>query len=694
VIPFYRWFGIRLRRDWSFETGQIRPHLSLRSIPNPGFYMLSVLYRGEQTRCYGLFRASQGRVLVDGRLRRRLVRIRKGVKQVHFELYGLNGDASVAMLRLVPQPSCRVRRLLRLKLLRLHPGYGSGTPRRSLAKLWSDYNRLLCRGNRHLVGYDEWIERRERPAFAQELPASQAPDQTPGTHPVLRFLPGIWGEAPQGGDGASSRRSLELQLDGPFERLDPSQAAEIEAPDTWLVLLQAGDQLAPQAFRHFHQALLLHPQALVLYADEDRLTRAGRRHSPQFKPAWNQDLLYGDPHYSHCWLIRSDLAQRVARDLDAAGETLSLYSLVLAATAAAQPQQIVHVPEILYHRADRPGEARGDANSAAILERFLARRGQPVAVTPRAGGGHCLHWPLPDPPPLVSIIIPTRDRTDLLSLCLDSLEATATDDLPTELLVIDNGSSEPTCLAYLEALQDRPAVRLLRRPGPFNFSALNNEAASFARGEVLAFLNNDIEAIQPGWLKNMVVEALRPGIGAVGARLLYEDGSIQHAGVLLGIGGVAGHAHKYADGESEGYQLRLRLTHQLSAVTAAAMVLRKSVFEEVAGFDAEHFAVSYNDVDLCLRLMEAGYRNLYCSDAVLLHHESRTRGAPSSPESIAAWQSECQQMYRRWGNLLRSDPCYSPHLSLVEENFSLAFCQEAVWPRAGLVSATAGTRPQ
>jgi len=181
----------------------------------------------------------------------------------------------------------------------------------------------------------------------------------------------------------------------------------------------------------------------------------------------------------------------------------------------------------------------------------------------------------------------------------------------------------------------------------------------------------------------MVAEAVRPGIGAVGARLLFEDGTVQHAGVLLGIGGIAGHAHKYAEADAAGYQLRLRLTHAVSAVTAAALVLRRSLFLEVGGFDAERFAVNYNDVDLCLRLGARGLRNLFCADAELIHHESRSRGAPSSPEALAQWQREREAMEQRWGPLLQADPHYSPHLSLLEENFSLALRPEPTRARAG-----------
>ena len=209
-------------------------------------------------------------------------------------------------------------------------------------------------------------------------------------------------------------------------------------------------------------------------------------------------------------------------------------------------------------------------------------------------------------------------------------------------------------------------------PGKFNYAALNNEAAAVAKGDLLALLNNDIEATHSGWLASMAAHALRPEIGAVGAKLLFEDGTIQHGGVLLGIGGIAGHAHKYLDAGAEGYQLRLRVAHNVSAVTAATLVIRKTVFWEVGGFDADNFAVNYNDVDLCLRLMAAGYRNLFCPEAVLLHHESKTRGAPTTPEAYAQWKKEQKAMQTRWGDLLLEDPHYNPYLTLLEEDLSLS----------------------
>jgi GT2 family glycosyltransferase len=219
---------------------------------------------------------------------------------------------------------------------------------------------------------------------------------------------------------------------------------------------------------------------------------------------------------------------------------------------------------------------------------------------------------------------------------------------------------------------------VLRVPGPFNYADLNNRAVSTARGEILALLNNDVEATHEGWLHTMAAQAMRPDIGAVGAKLLFEDGTIQHAGIIMGIGGIAGHAHKYMAAAENGYQSRLQLSHNVCAVTGAALVLRKSVFEQVSGFDSENLAVNYNDVDLCLRIMAAGYRNIFCADAVLIHHESKSRGAPVEPKAYRQWQAEREIMLSRWPHAIAADPHYSPHLSLLEEDLSISL-KPASW---------------
>lgn len=668
-----RWSGVRLRRDWIWITDRQRPTLELQEPLRPGWYTLTIRLHTEQSRCYGLLNGIQGRILLSGKQRRRVVRIGKGSQICQFELQSLNGSASVSQLRLVPQPFWRVKRLLAKKLLRVHPTYTKDSlTQRTFSQQWRDYNHLLSRRSFPLVGYDEWIERVEYPAILEEqrqTSSSSAPNTSP---PAISFAVWLWGDRTNEQLCQRSIDSLTRQSPGNYRLLPAEHELKDDNPNTWILLLQAGDQLSLHALRHFAAVIQKHPEASVLYADEDRITLTGRRHSPQFKPAWNPDLLYSDASYSHSWVFRGDFCLKACTTLNACGEEPDLYSLSLEVTASCPEDQILHLPEILYHRLEKAEDCRSSTQTAASLQAFLSRHGHPLRVSFHPSGGHVVHWPLPDTPPLVSVIIPTRDHGDLLRCCLTSLAEHGQGNPPSEIILIDNGTSEPKALDYLADLERHLNVRILRRPGEFNYSALNNEAISLARGELIALMNNDVEATHAGWLATMAAQALRPEIGAVGAKLLFEDGTVQHAGILLGIGGIAGHAHKYLDADAEGYQLRLQFAHNVSAVTAATLVMRRSVFEEVGGFDAKAFAVSYNDVDLCLRLLKAGYRNLFCPEAVLVHHESKSRGAPTGKVAFNQWQRERQAMLDRWGDLLTADPNYSPHLSLQEENLSLA----------------------
>jgi len=669
-----RWTGLRLRDDWVWQKGYQRPTLMLREPARAGWYLLTMRLQADQLRCYGLFNRNQGRILLNGKLRRRVVHISRSSRTSCFEIQGLNRDPLISELRLVPQPFWRVRKLLAAKLLRLHPAYRKRSLRqRSFSQQWLDYNHLLSRKNFPLLGYDEWIEQVEIPALLEqdEQGKHESTAKAAAETESVNFAIWLWGKRDDEQSCKLSLDSLRNQIAGPFQVLPPEQQLQQEDQQTWIVFLQAGDQLAPQAQARFSSIIQTHGDARILYADEDRINLEGRRHSPQFKPAWNPDLLYTDPHYSHCWLIRADLCLRACQALNADGELAELYAIALEATSLCGSGQILHIPEVLYHRLDQAGEQRSSSQTAQSLQKFLARHGHNLQVSHHQTGGHRIHWSLPDPAPLVSIIIATRNRGDLLRCCLTSLAEHAQGNPPTELILIDNGSNELETLDYLAHLAQQQNVRILRRPEKFNYAALNNEAVSLARGELIALINNDVEATHSGWLAAMAAQALRPEIGAVGAKLLFPDGTIQHAGVLLGIGGIAGHAHKYLTGEDEGYQLRLQLAHNLSAVTAATLVVRKAVFEEVDGFDAVNFAVSYNDVDFCLRLLRAGYRNLFCPDAVLIHHESKSRGAPTSAADNAQWLRERQAMVSRWGAVLQADPNYSPHLTLQEENLSL-----------------------
>ena len=305
------------------------------------------------------------------------------------------------------------------------------------------------------------------------------------------------------------------------------------------------------------------------------------------------------------------------------------------------------------------------------LQAHLDRQGVQAKAT-LMNYGYRVQYALPEVLPKVSLIIPTRNGLQLTRQCIESIvEKTTYPDY--EIIVIDNGSDDPDTLRYFETLKADDRIRVIRDERPFNYSALNNAGVKQAHGDIIGLLNNDLEVISPEWLTEMVSHALRPEVGAVGARLWYPDDTLQHGGVILGIGGWAGHAHKGFSKGSPGYVGRMSLISDFSAVTAACLVVQKNRFEAVGGLNETELQVACNDVDLCLRLREAGYRNVFTPYADLYHHESATRGFEDTPEKKARFEKERQYMIQRWGSVMSNDPAYNPNLTLDHEDFSLAW---------------------
>jgi GT2 family glycosyltransferase len=346
-----------------------------------------------------------------------------------------------------------------------------------------------------------------------------------------------------------------------------------------------------------------------------------------------------------------------------------------------QSVRIRHIPLILYHWRAIPGSAALDvdqksyATGAARLavQAHFRRTGVQATIepAPRATYYHRVRYRLPEPRPHVTIIIPTKDRVDLLSRCVGSIVSRSTYGA-LDIMIVDDGSSEPESDAYFHQVQHDSCVSVLRIDEPFNFSRINNVAASRARGPLVCFLNNDTEVISADWLEEMVSLAVREGIGAVGAMLYYPDNTMQHAGVVLGLGGIASHAHRGQRRGMPGNYGRAALTQTMSAVTAACMVLRKTAFDAVGGFD-ESLAVAYNDVDLCLRLGAKGFRNVWTPFAELYHFESISRGDDLQGENRPRFLAESQAMRDRWQGLLTADPYYNPNLSLTRADLWLAY---------------------
>ncbi len=443
--------------------------------------------------------------------------------------------------------------------------------------------------------------------------------------------------------------------------------------------LDHDDCLAPNALYSVVRALSRHPDACLLYSDEDKIDHDGERFEPHFKPDWNPDLALVQNYVNHLVVYRTRLL-RALGGLHTGLDGSQDHDLLLRAwRRIGDPAAIVHIPRILYHWRACDGSTAADpaqkpetslAGLAALSAHLAAVHPDAKAELGPIANSYRVRWPLPASPPLVSVLLPTRDRLDLLAPCVEAvLERT---DYPAiELLVIDNASQCQATLDYLQALQQDPRVSVLQWPDRFNFSAIINAAATKARGELLLLLNNDVTPIRHDWLAEMASQALRPEIGCVGAKLLFPDDRVQHGGVILGIGGVAGHAHKLFHRTEPGYFSRLQLVQNLSAVTAACLLLRRELFQRLGGFDADRLPVSFNDVDLCLRVRDAGYRNLWTPAAELYHQESASRGADDSPEKQARFAAEVAWMQKRWGRRLQRDPAYNPNLTLQHEDFSL-----------------------
>jgi GT2 family glycosyltransferase len=484
--------------------------------------------------------------------------------------------------------------------------------------------------------------------------------------------------ADTGSSGAHVRNLLEtaaredprikLELCSGTGKALASNAALSLATGDFVALLDPEDELAEHALYLLAEELESHPDTDLAYSDDDRIDEQGRFVDPHFKPDWNPDLLRSHDYVARLCAMRRQRVVNVGGYRAGFPGTES-YDLCL---RIAPDGRVRHVPFVLYHRRLGTGspEQRDSADAAVrVVQEHLGSSAQ-AAVGPLPDTRR-VRWPIPDAAPLVSLIIPTRDARPLLETCVESiLRNTEYDNF--EIVIIDNQSATPDALAYFSTLQQRGVARVVRFDKPFNFSAINNAGVREARGQVLALLNNDLEAIEPGWLGEMVSHALRPEIGAVGARLLYPDRTVQHGGILLGVGGIAGHAHKLSPERDPGYLLRAQIAQDMSAVTAACLAIRRQTYLAVGGFD-ETLAVAFNDVDFCLRVGETGLRNLWTPFATLIHHESRTRGAEDTAPKRARFHQEIRRMHARWGHLLQNDPAYNPNLTLESEDFALAW---------------------
>ena len=456
-----------------------------------------------------------------------------------------------------------------------------------------------------------------------------------------------------------------------------NSALELATGD-WIALLDHDDVLQPHALAAMVLTAAQSPDVDVLFSDEDKIDEAGVRYDPHFKPPWNPDLFLSQNYVSHLGMYRHRLVREVGGFREGY-EGSQDYDLALRCIARLDARQVRHVPFVLYSwRSVRGSTARSlgtksYAEEAAIraIRDHLRCKGVAADVElSMAPSTYRVRYPLNEPAPSVEVIVPTRDGAAHLQACLEGL--TSKTRYPgLRVQVVDNGSKDAATLEVLEAFGRRPDVVVVVDDRPFNFAALNNAAVERTTCPVVCLLNDDIEVVDPDWLIEMVSQVMRPEVGVVGAMLRYPDGAVQHAGVVLGAGGVAAHAHAGHDTPDQGYFSRLATVHEVGAVTGACLVTTRASWDSTGGMD-EALAVNFNDVDYCLRVAETGQRVLWTPHAVLVHHESKSRGQVDDESKVEQLRNEAARMVGRWGEALFEDPAYGPNLTFEGAPFGLS----------------------
>jgi GT2 family glycosyltransferase len=442
----------------------------------------------------------------------------------------------------------------------------------------------------------------------------------------------------------------------------------------FVAFMDHDDSLEPFALMEIVRAINTHPDVEVIYSDEDKIDEKGRRFGPYFKSDFDQDLLLSNNFISHLCVIRTTTGLKVnwlTPGTDGAQDHDLLLRIIELTT------NFIHVPKVLYSWRQYPGSTAlsHDEKPYALqagkeaVKNYAVRNeiSAEVALGPWAGAYRLLRSPKSNK--VVSIIIPFRDEPKFLRNCVDSiLSKTAYNNY--EILLVNNRSQLAETDSLIKSYSSNAAIQIVDHPQPFNFSEINNTAAEFAKGEFLLFLNNDTEPINPEWLTEMVAHIERAEVGVVGANLRYSDNTVQHQGVVLGIGGFAGHLFRHFPAD-ECRHFSQGLVRQYSAVTGACLMTKKALFQSLGGFDAVNLKIALNDVDYCLKVRDHGLRVIYTPYAQLYHFESKSRGYEDTPEKLERLNREGKYLIKKWRNLIGDDPFYNPNLTLDREDLSL-----------------------
>ncbi|MGZ8946880.1 MAG: glycosyltransferase family 2 protein, partial [Methylococcaceae bacterium] len=666
----------------------------------------------------------------DGRVYKRFYKLTATPRQIRFDPADRSAKFSIKRIHFFPVPAIaanyfmlrRLRnRVIQYKdqpLPQIWRALGIQAKKENIAArelLLEAYNKtFISNGLTSALVYSDWIDKTEKPEF-DDLAAIDIVQKFLKTQPTVSIVMPVYNTAelylrkaidsvlaqsyPNWelciADDASPAPDVKVvleeyrQRDSRIKVVYRQQNGHISAASNsalelatgeYVALLDHDDELAVHALHFIVEAINHNPSAQILYSDEDKIDKDGNRSEPHFKSDWNPDLFFSQNYVSHLGVYRRDLLIKI-NGFRTSVEGSQDQDLLLRCLPFVKSVDIVHIPKVLYHWRALEGSTAldsgeksytTDAGIKALQDYFKAQGKDDVKVEMGlVPNTYRVRYGIPEPEPLISLLIPTRDMLAVLEPCIRSIIDKTTYQ-NYEIIILDNGSIETSTREYFKSIQAEDSrVKVVPYNYPFNYSAINNFGVKQAKGELIGLINNDVEVISPEWLTEMVSHALRPEIGCVGAKLYYDDETIQHAGVIVGLGGVAGHSHKYFPRAASGYFHRLKITQNLSAVTAACLIVRKAIFEQVGGLEEEGLRVAFNDVDFCLKVREAGYRNLWTPYAELYHHESKSRGAEDTPEKIERFNKEIDFIKNKWGTILQNDPYYSRNLTLNREDFSL-----------------------
>lgn len=630
-----------------------------------------------------------------GKTIKRVFYVDEWLSKLRFDPVEESCEFKIHTFSVVSLPNFRAIQLMKKKVANCSSGRGDD--------LISDYNSCFKQKFLTAKNYQDWIDKKESLLFSRKyksdikisivMPVYNSDvafldqavmsvlnqkyknwelciaDDSSTSASTLQYLKFIEGKDP--------RIKIVYRSENGNISLASNSALEL-ASGSYVAFMDHDDLLSVYALGEIVSAIENQPYAQIVYTDEDKIDELGRRYDPHFKGGFNRELLLNQNYISHLSCYSKFLVDKVG-GFRKGYEGSQDYDFLLRCLKYIESEKdIIHIPKVLYHwRAIVGSTARSCSEKSytsqaglLALEDFLSECGEgDIAKSGEVPNTYRIMRPVQSSP-VVEIIIPTRDSIDILKPCVDSV-LSKTIYKNYKITIVDNDSQDDDTFSYFDSLSHFSNVEVIKRPGIFNYSKINNFAVNRSEADYVLLLNNDIEVISPDWLTEMVSIAQDQHVGCVGAKLYYTDGRIQHAGVTLGIGGVAGHTHKYMPGNAAGYFSRLHLTHEVSAVTAACLLVKRTNYIKAGGLDENNLKVAFNDVDFCLKLRSLGLKNIWTPYAELFHHESVSRGHEDTPEKKERFDAEVEFMKNKWGETLKNDPYYNPNLSLQFEDFSL-----------------------